>query len=332
MKKIRLGLLCPILDDATSFYRGLGPYDTLCKEQDWQISFPQQLSWAALSNIDVLVLQRPAMPEHFATLVLAKNMGIPVIVDFDDDNLSVPRDNPTHAQYSQMPVKEAILNLARHSDALVVSTNFMKEKYGIYNKRTVLIPNALPDSLVKRRMILSGKRENKFVWRGNPSQTRNLYTVAMSLLNLAKNHPDQKFVFFGYEPFELTEQLPNREVIPALPLMDYFQQLIRCHANCLYYPLHNQDHSQARSHISWLEGTYANMAVLAYGNDEFKRPGCLNYLSLTEFEDTMSAIATGQIDIDMHVEESWAEIQDKYLLSKTNAKRLEIIESLLCST
>jgi hypothetical protein len=43
----------------------------------------------------------------------------------------------------------------------------------------------------------------------------------------------------------------------------------------------------------------------------------------------MSAVATGEIDIDKQVEESWAEINDKYLLSKTNEKRLELIQSLL---
>lgn len=329
MKKIRLGLLCPILDDPTSWYRGLGPYNTLCKEKGWEIVYPQAHSWASLVGVDVLVLQRPAMPEHFGMLVLAKNMGIPVIVDFDDDNLSVPRDNPTHASYNQMPVKEALLNLARHCDALVVTTNFLKEKYGIYNKRTIIIPNALPDSLANRRPLLPNPRENKFVWRGNVSQVKNLSTVARTLVEISKTHPDHKFCFFGYEPFDLTEAMANYEVVPPVPLIDYFGMLSRTHAKCLFYPLHHQDHSQARSHISWLEGTWANMAVLAYGNEEFRRPGCLNYLSLTEFSDTLNAVAQNEVDIDKHVEQSWACIQENYLLSKTNKQRIELIESLL---
>lgn len=329
MKKLRISLLCPILDDPTSWYRGLGPYDKLCRENDWQLTFPQAASWASLVGVDVLVMQRPALPEHFGMLMLAKSMGVKVIVDFDDDNLSVPKDNPTYSQYCQMPIKEAILNLARHCDVLTVTTEFMKAKYGIYNKNTVIVPNAMDDDLVARRRLPGGERENKFIWRGNQTQIRNLATVAHPLLNIAKKHPDYRFVFFGFEPYELTEQIPNHEVINPMPLINYFNLLPQIHGKLVYYPLHHQDHSQARSHISWLEATYANMAVLAYKNAEFTRPGCLNFSSHTEFQDTMEAVISNSVDINKQVEESWNEIQEKYLLSKVNQKRLEIIQAIL---
>ncbi len=328
-RKLRIALLSPIIDDPTSWYRGLGPYNRLCKEQGFEIVYPQAASWASLVGVDILVLQRPAVPEHFAMLVLAKNMGIKVIVDFDDDNLSVPKDNPTYPQYCQMPVKEAILNLARHCDVLQVSTKFLKDKYGIYNKNTVIIPNAIDDQALRVRSIPAGPRENKIVWRGSGSQVRNLATVFQPLLNVSKKHPDYRFIFFGYEPYELTERIPNHEVIGQMPLQDYFRAMCAIHGKLLYYPLHHQDHSQARSHISWLEATYANMAVLAYRNEEFNRPGCLTYNSLTEFEDILERVIDGGIDLEFHVEQSWKEIQEKYVLSKTNETRLQIIQSLL---
>ncbi len=329
MKKTRIALFCPIVDDPTSWYRGLGPYNRLCKDNNFELVYPQGISWASLVNVDVLIMQRPAMPDHFGLLVLAKNMGIKVIVDFDDDNLSVPKDNPTYPQYCQMPVKEAILNLARHCDVLTVSTKFLKQKYGIYNKRAVIVENAIDDSLLKFRILPQGERENKFLWRGTLSQTRNIQTVHASILKIAQKHPEYRFVFFGLDPYELTERIPNHEVVNPMNLMDYFRAMIQIHAKLLYYPLHQQDHSQARSHISWLEATYANTATLAYRNEEFNRPGCLTYNSLTEFEDTLEAVTRGDIDISLHVEQSWNEIQEKYLLSKVNQKRLEIIQSLL---
>lgn len=329
MNKPRIALLSPILDDPTSWYRGLGPFGALQKEGLVDLIFPQAMSWASLQGADILVLQRPAMPDHFNALCLAKQMGLKVWTDFDDDNLSVPKDNPTYPTYSQMPVKEAILNIARNSDVVTVTTKFMKDKYGIYNKNTHIIPNAIDDSLLKLRQVHTGARENKFVWRGNPSQIRNLYTIANQLLSVARRTPQYRFVFFGYEPYEITEQLPNYEVIPAMPLHSYFQHLGAIHGKLLYYPLHHQDHSQARSHISWLEATYANMATLAYGNDEFKRPGCLNFTSQTEFQDKLEAVIRDEVDIMFHVEQSWNEIQEKYLLSKTNEKRRELISSLL---
>ena len=330
MKKIKIALLCPISDDPTSWYRGLGPYARLAKEHgNIELIFPQAQSWACLIGADVLVLQRPATPEHFNMLCIAKNMGIKVICDMDDDNLAVPKDNPTYPTYSQMPIKEAVLNLARHCDVLTVTTQFMKKKYGIYNKNTVIIPNALDDQIVSQRQVSKTAREDKLLWRGTMSHQRNLMSVGLQLVNLSARHPDWKFVFFGLDPFDLTERIRNHEVIPQVPLMNFYQVMSSVHAKLLYYPLNHTDHSQARSHIAWLEGSYANSAVLAYKNEEFIRPGCLNYSSLEEFENVVDAVTRGEVDLDKCVEESWTHIQENYLLSKVNQKRLEVIQSLL---
>lgn len=329
LKKPKVVLISPIADDPTSWYRGVGPYVQLQQNDHISLEIPKEYTWVNLLGRDVVVFQRPATPEHFGMLVLAKNMGLKVICDMDDDNLAVPKDNPTYPMYSQMPIKEAILNLARHCDVLTVTTEFMKRKYGIYNKNTVIIPNALDDKIVERRQVHQGARENKLLFRGTLSQQRNILTVGEQLVNISRRHPDYRFVFFGLDPYILTEAIPNHEVIPQVQLMDFYNVLSQIHAKVLYYPLHHNDHSQARSHISWLEGTYANSVVLAYKNAEFTRPGCLNYDSLTSFEDTMEGLIRGDIDIDKHVAESWDYIMSNYLLSIVNRKRLEVLQSLM---
>lgn len=330
MAKIKLAVVCPIPSDPTSFYRGIGPLSHLAKHnENVQLLFPQAIDWSTLSLADILFIQRPCDPQHFAMLCMAKDMGLKIWVDMDDDNLAVPKDNPTYQQYNQLHIKEAIVKLARHCDVLSVSTQHLKRKFGIYNKNTVLIPNALNEDLLHLRQIPPGARAKKILWRGTPSHQRNLMTVGKELVSLSRKHEDYKFTFFGCDPIDLTDQIKNNEVLGNCSITDYFKVMSQLHATCLYYPLASNDHAQARSHISWLEGTFAGCVVLASKNDEFTRPGLLNFTTPGEFETLVDQVCAGAVNIDECVETSWAEIQEKYLLKHTNKLRESVIETLL---
>lgn len=329
MAKTRITCIIPISEDPTSFYRGAGPLARLQKENDdIHLLFPQSVSWATLQMSDILFMQRPATPDHFSALCMAKNLGMPVWVDFDDDNLAVPKDNPAYGLYNTLQVKESIIKLARHCDILSVSTEFLKKKYGIYNKNTVLIPNAIDDSLLHLRQIPPTPRNKRIMWRGTQSHTRNLMTVGKELISLSRKHEDWKFVFFGMDPIDLTDHIRNHELVAPCDIISYFQNLCVLHATCLYYPLGATSHAQARSHISWLEGTFAGCVTLASKNDEFTRPGMLNFSTPAEFEAQVDAIIRGDYNIDQMVEDSWNEIQSKYMLRHTNPLRLDIIKQL----
>ncbi len=331
MKSIKIAVVCPISSDPTSFYRGVGPLSKLQRDYpNVTLMFPTQPDWSQLKMADLLFLQRPCTPEHFGILCLAKDLGLKVICDMDDHNLAVPKDNPMYLQYSQMAIKDAIIKLARHCDVLTVSTEFMKRAYGIYNKNTVVIPNAIDDSLLHLRQIPPGPRQKRLLWRGTSSHLRNLLTVGQQLISLSRKYPDWKLTFFGLDPIDLTDQMKNAELVGQVQMIDYFKVMCQLHAAALYYPLGANDHAQARSHISWLEGTFAGSLVVASQNAEFTRPGILNFSTPQEFEQQIDyAIVMSVDEVNARVEASWAEIQDKYLLSKTNAKRMEIIESLL---
>lgn len=333
MKPIQIACVIPIANDPTSFYRGVGPLSYLKKRYPDKVTFtfPQQSDWSQLKLADLVFMQRPAAPEHFVGLCVAKDLGLKVWIDFDDDNLAVPKDNPMYGYYQQMPVKEAIIKLARHCDVLTVSTEFLKKKYGIYNKNTVVIPNAVDDSLLHLRQIPPGPRQKRILWRGTQSHTRNLMTVAREIVSLSRKHSDWRFTFFGMDPIDLTDHMKNAEVHGQVTPLEFFKVMCSLNAGILYYPLGPTDHAQARSHISWLEGTFAGCVVVASKNEEFTRPGLLNFSTPPEFEDVIDRVIAGHYDCPKLVEESWNEIQSKYMLSHTNKARMQVIESLLSS-
>lgn len=330
MKTIRIACIIPIPEDPTSYYRGIGPLAALQKSMpNLHFIFPNPINWPMLKLCDMVFMQRPCAPEHFQVLVLAKDLNIPVWIDFDDDNLSVPKDNPTYHQYNQAHMKDAIVKLARYSDVITVSTEALKRKFGIYNKNIFVVPNAFDESLMRIRHLPTTPRAKMLLHRGSPTHGRNLKTVSDTLIKVASKHPDWKFGFAGHDPLEITDNIKNHQIFGGNVFLEYQKMLCQIHASALYYPMAQNDHSQARSHVSWLESTFANMLTIAPKHPEFERPGVLNYTTTDEFESHLENVITGQVDIDKHVEESWKCIQENYLLSKINELRKQVIEQLV---
>lgn len=321
--------MCPVFNDPTSFYRGAGPYTALQKSMpNLQLIFPTDWSWASLKLCDLVVLQRPCSPDHFNILVMAKDMGLPVIVDFDDDNLSVPKDNPMYPQYNQMAVKDAIVKLARHCDILTVSTENLKNKFSIYSKNVFVVPNALDDTLLRHRTIPNRPREKIIMWRGTGTHQRNLKVIAEPLIKVMNNHKDWKTLFLGYEPHDITEHLKNCQIAGANGPIETYKAMAQLHATANFYSLTNNDHAQARSHVSWLEATFGGCLMVAPKHPEFDRPGVLNFSSPEEFETHLESIIKGEVDVDKHVNESWKHIQEHYMLSRVNDMRRQLIEQV----
>lgn len=328
-RKIRLGLIIPDIQDPTSYYRGIGPLGMLQKQLDGlDLVFPNPVNWATLKLCDAIFMQRPALPDHFNALLMCRDEGVPVWVDFDDDNLSVPKDNPTYAMYSQMPIKDSIVKLTRYADVVTVSTEKLRKKYSIYNKNVFLVPNALDDFLLRLRGIPSTPRNRTLLWRGTPTHYRNLRIIQEGVVELAQKYPDWKFGFLGHEPVDITDRIKNFEAWSPVPIKDFFKAMVSLHVTACYYALAHNDHAQSRSHVSWLEATFASSLFIGPKHEEFTRPGILNYETQEEFTSIMESVIKGEVDVDKHVEESWNHIQENYMLSKVNGLRAQIIKQL----
>lgn len=330
MREIRIGTVTPIGDDPTSWYRGIGPLSALQKNYpEAFVVFPNPINWATLKLCDMLFLQRPFNQEHVNFMMQAKELGMPVWCDFDDENLTVPRSHPLYPQYGTDQVKSAIVALIRHADAVTVPTEALREKYSIYSDKVEVIPNALDDILLPLKSMAPAKHNRLVMWRGSISHEKDFTAFSQILIDAAAEFPEAVFGFFGHDPYEITEKIKSKRVYPMLTVMEYFKAMISLKPFMTYYLLGNQtDHCRSRSHVAWLEATLAESTLLAPDVTEFKRPGIINFSSPADFADKLGLLLKGEIDTDSQVKQSWAEIKDRYLLSKVNGKRVALLNRL----
>lgn len=334
MKKIKVLVASPEPSDATSMYRAFGPMHRLVnKYTDVEIIRggidAKDYNWDTLMGVDVLFFQRPALPLHAQIIQLALTLGIPVWIDYDDDLMSVPKENPCAEQYNKPEIQHTIKRCLKLATYVSVSTEKLKEKFSEFNSNIEVIPNALDDTLFQ--MVKAPENTEKVIfWRGSHTHQGDLMAYKDEILQVAEENPDWKWYFLGYEPWFLTEKMKpgSYGVAPWASHMDYFGLIQRLRPQILMVPLKFDEFNHGKSHIAWLEGTLAGAAVLGPDFTEWDRPGCMTYNSHFEFKDRLTDLIQQPGTRNGLRLVSKDTIEAKYLLSQTNVQRYQAILKL----
>lgn len=267
-----------------------------------------------------LFLERPSSYNDLLIIKLAKQMGLKIILDYDDDCIHLDQFNPMYAFYEQD--RKNVLECITLADEIWVSTAGIKKSFQLFNSKIQVIPNAHNDLLFPMEQKRAFNPETKkAIWRGGGSHEADVYENVNELINVINDNLDWSFYFIGCR-FIYMEQRCGKNYWPVsnMPLMQYFDHLNTENPNVVFHPLSNTLFNKSKSNIAWLEATYAGAAF--FGNtelSEFKERG-FDFKSLSDFiqPDFIN-------DLQRMNENSWKLIQSELLLSKVNERRIERI-------
>lgn len=327
MKKVSYFSLSPT--DSTSFYRTSGVLPFI-KHDDFILEdiSKKEVNWATLIDTDILILQRPFVESHVDFIKLAKDIGIKIILDYDDLLTAIDELNPAYDLYhsNQFCLKMCI-SLA---DEIWVSTIAIKEAFSEWNKNIYVIPNSHNNHLfaLNKKRKFSGKK--KILWRGSPTHKSDIYEVADEIVNLVNDNKDWNFEFIGDRFTYLEQRCGNNMVLRThMSLMQYFKHIHKLNPSITFFPLANTPMNEAKSNISYLESVYCGSAFVANGElTEFSNCHGFDYQHVG-LERTMNA-AMGDMEACENLNRmAWEHIKDTLLLSDINKLRVNrILENL----
>lgn len=333
-------LLCliPSFHDATSFYRAAGPIGRIRKVvSNVQFNFINEYNWATLHMCDALFVQRPFKEDHVKVIEMAKNQGLKVWVDYDDDLFTVPTDNPASGVYNEAATKKAVAKCIAMADEVTVTTPFLKKRFQEgpvpLNKNITVIPNAFDFEMFNYRDDETSMRNKIMLWRGSITHERDLTTVAKEVINIAQDPKCSEWLwrFVGYNPWFITDKLLPKQYIhsKSLDIMEYNRHIFDIAPQAIFVPLHDSVFNRSKSNIAWFEGTLAGAVCIAPNWEEWTQPGIINYDSPRNFEDIVKAVMGGQINLEKMVTDSWNHMKENFDIRKVNRKRIEVIERLM---
>lgn len=301
----------------------MGPLSHLARHAMPELEFVPMADgrpdWSTFFNVDVLFLQRPHTPGALEWMHAAAEARVPVWLDYDDDLDNVP---PEHVSYWAFKKTKAVLaEILNLAEVVTVSTPALAASIADRTARPpVVIPNAIDETM----MPVAPAREldpNFLAWRGGPTHREDI-ELARHLFT----RDDIAVHYFGQLPPWVRSGRDIGSPWKSFPV--YHAQLSKSLAGCLVVPLLNNTFNRAKSNCSWLEATWAGLAVthltstpplLSSPLPEFNRPGILSEAELAEA--TPEGLAEAR-------DESLSCILDHLTLESVNLLRAELLRSL----
>ena len=315
-------------DDACSFYRSSGIVKDLIRK-GFDIDVVQIGSrtffWSDLLMYDIVMIQRAYTGDMIQFVKQIKMMGIKLWLDYDDNLLEIPEDNPAYTRYMQKSVKDTIITLLKLADVISVTTEPLKATYAKHNPNIRVIPNAFNDSLFMRdKQKDLPKRKPIVAWRGSDTHQKDLTTYGAVRESILK-FPKWNFLFIGYNAWFLPKK-ENRLFAPSTDIIWYHYSLYSAAPSVMQVPLHDSNFNRCKSSIAAIEGAFVGSAVLC--PEWWGIEGAVSYKDEKGYEDGLYGLINGHINKAEVAERTWEFVMDTLRLSKVNDLRIELINQL----
>lgn len=322
--------------NASAFYRTTGVLNYL-NSPDISVtnifSITNEYGWSSLSGYDTFIFQRPSHEPHIALIELAKDMGLRVIVDYDDDLFNVPFHN--NASITLKDQKSNIKKAIHLADEVWVTTPSIRHIYKPYNRNIHIIPNCHNDSVfkVEKKMPFNKgtvrknfKEPNKIMaYRGGGSHEADVYQNINDIVNMINENTDWIFRFQGSRFKHIEDRAgANMEYTDPTTLMQFYKEYHELNANIAFFPLLTNVFNIGKSNISLLEATYAGSAFIGckelpeFNFDFVEDAKYGSYHAFNEIKDDHDLL-------ERMNNEAWDWILQERLLSNINKLRTERI-------
>lgn len=282
MAKIRISAMIPDSNDPLSFYRGIGPFRRMVRDNEYEIDFYDEkaFNWSRICTSDILFAQRPFKPEHLSVIRMAKEWGLKIVVDYDDYLFDLKTDNPAWPLYIRNPnTKNVLTEVSQLADLLFVTTKHLKKMYlklGVPEEKIMVIPNAY-DSKLFQYAKTPKERRKIVLWRGSSTHITDCMSVLHGYEELIKKHTDWIFIFWHQYPWFFSKDYPNVAFLDGEGIQEYFRKLHEMAPSIMTHPLSDCDFNKSKSMACFLEATHAGATFVGPDFEEFDRPGIVKY-------------------------------------------------------
>lgn len=340
MKKILIH--CPNILDGVSYHRVYGPFSKLHKEDRVRITLfsgqkPEDINnWCWYLPFDVMQMSRPYRLMDYMLAQQCKRYGLPLWIDYDDDLLAIPKDNPVYNTFANPKAREMIEATLKLADVITTATEPLAQTLRAQFKDVpvIVIPNGMDERLAKYAKPFTGIK--KVSWRGSASHLRDLLYYKEPLKKAVDTH-QIPFLFSGLDPWFLQDETTKaKENVFFHPwegtgLYGFTKEFCEYNASIQMVPLVGHQFNRAKSYLAWIDGTMAGSVCLCPDMPDWSRPGMETYKTddLNSFSyhlEKLLQMPTNRLKEMWAI--SWDYINSHLTLSKINEKRMELIQNL----
>jgi len=216
------------------------------------------------TSFDAIIFSRP---HHDSLMLSYKRLGIPVIVDMDDDFHAIPEDHPGYKWVGKGD--ELYLNKLENclylADRVTVATSALQERLMRFNPNCTMIPNGWSADnfnwLVKRSLY---KDRFIFGWGGTVTHRKDFRQCINPIKAFLKKHTNAMISIIGdLEIYNYFVNVPEDQKL-FIPMIDYHLYPIGLSMwDVLLAPLEDTYFNQAKSDIKLIDAGAKGIPYIA---------------------------------------------------------------------
>lgn len=149
------------------------------------------LSWAGdYQPADVVVLERSCAPHktlRFAEETVKQYRADKACLIYSIDDNLLDRDADDTADKEELMV---VRYLAREADGVIVSTEHLRNRFARFNRNTIVVPNALDDTLISSSSRTSNSKHKVIGYMGTYTHHKDIMMIAQALREVLRKNPN----------------------------------------------------------------------------------------------------------------------------------------------
>ncbi len=326
--------------DGCAWYRGIGPWSALGRDYSDQYNvcfFNGEAQWGDLRQAHCLFLLRPYTKPELNMAQMAKKLGIPIWVDWDDWLFGLTPDNPARFIYEDQKVRGDMHEILRLATVVTVTTQALREAlFAVGISQCVVIPNSY-DSHFDRIQRIGRKRSKavQILFRGTTTHQRDLATVDEAIVDVDQC-PEAKelaWFFLGLEPYSV-EKLRSHMYVHARGVFEYFELLGNLYCDIGIVPLVDTKFNRCKSNIAAMEMAVAGAVPIVPNWPEWNNiPGVMTYDDVDDFKKQLCSVCLKgnfltRSNLELRNRETLDYFRGELSLSKANKNRVSLLEGL----
>lgn len=336
-KRPKVLLYCPAPKDANSFWRAVGPWSYLHRMGEIDVHVIGQeldgadVNWSSVCRYDLLFMHRPGLELDRTLFRIARNLQIPVWVDYDDDLFGIPSWNPNRKDWS-IPARQRLLSqFIACSDMVSVSTEQLRQKFSSINANVSVIPNAYRDDLFTYRSPEIAPRNKVIMWRGSNTHDADIFDA------LSLHSTDYDVEFMGDPGWSFLQTLGTRAKgqtiqTPGMDHLEYFKYIHHRRPKVFIVPLADCFFNHCKTPIAWMEAIHAGAICVAPDFPNWKLPGVVPYTAGDPHSFLNAVNLAMGISEETHadiVSQAFQHVKEHFGVAHVERQRLTVLQTLL---